>query len=537
MSIKFLYSSEKTNSFRPVPWHWSGSPFPAYRGEGARHRGFLAVAREYTPSFVDAAPTADGYNCSRLGFDPTATKLIRTREKNTLLLVTCSPEQDEQIMMVTLRGGFRGDYSRVKVRGGEILVQNSSNKHCCPTAHLIVRLTHPNGFVFAETGRRCSTGLVEIFSWDGYKTMPTEEFETWLSSQSPDITDNTKTDAKAKAEADRKVAVVRARQQQQERDAKAKAEAEAERQRKVNAERMKPILESRLTILSERRQAIGLGAITLDTESFCYSESSWNRHEYTETNLKKIEAEVVVEEDKYAGKKAFEVGLEELRLRLAAAKVTFCDDRGALYAKAESHRYAKRFRYTSEGLEELRTFLNAVEEEVAEARRQAEAKAEVERQVAEAIELGLPSEVEIWHRRGASTKLGDGWVMRSDGTLRSHDGFRRYGGRDGHKKWTQILPGEVVLRWAKAYTAADHEFEVVHLPTEGLTRAQLEHIAEIEVELAEAHDGTSGFSSGIPSPSVGVGWGLRVQPPEPAGKEESAGTATLADLMAKFNKN
>ena len=52
--------------------------------------------------------------------------------------------------------------------------------HCCPTAHLVVRITDPKGYVFAETGRRCSTGLVEIFAWDGrYNTMPTEEFEVW----------------------------------------------------------------------------------------------------------------------------------------------------------------------------------------------------------------------------------------------------------------------------------------------------------------------------------------------------------------------
>jgi len=178
----FGYSSEKTNSFRPVPWHWSVDPFPAFRGAGARHREFLAVAREYVPVFDGAPPLADGYNCPRMAFDIVRTKLVRTKEKGTLLLTPCSPEQDEHIMLITLRGGFRGGYSRIEVRGAEILLQQSSNIHCCPTAHLVVRLTNPNGYVFAETGRRSSTGLVEIFSWDGYKTMPTEEFEIWHSS-------------------------------------------------------------------------------------------------------------------------------------------------------------------------------------------------------------------------------------------------------------------------------------------------------------------------------------------------------------------
>lgn len=42
--IKVLYAPEKTNSFRPVPWHWSNEPFPAFRGSGADHTAFLAVA-------------------------------------------------------------------------------------------------------------------------------------------------------------------------------------------------------------------------------------------------------------------------------------------------------------------------------------------------------------------------------------------------------------------------------------------------------------------------------------------------------------
>lgn len=168
MSIMFGYSSEKTNSFRPVPWHWISDPFPAYRGAGARHRGFLAVGREYAPVFENVSPSADGYSCPRVAFDTVRTKLIRTKEKGTLLLTPCSPEQDEQIMLVTLRGGFRGGYSRIEVVGGEILLQQDSNMHCCPTVHLVVRLADPNGYVFAETGRRSSTGLVEIFSLGGH---------------------------------------------------------------------------------------------------------------------------------------------------------------------------------------------------------------------------------------------------------------------------------------------------------------------------------------------------------------------------------
>lgn len=184
--LKFMYSSEKTNSFRPTPWHWSTDPFPAYRGAGARYSVFQPVAFGYTPKFVGEEPTTDGYRCPTVSIeDHQFSKLVKT-QKGTLLLVTCQQDQDEKLMLLTLRGGFRGGYSRIEVVGGEILSRRGGNIHCCPTEHLVVRLTDPQGYVFAETGRRCSTGLVEVFSWeDGYRTLPTEEFEVWRETLEP----------------------------------------------------------------------------------------------------------------------------------------------------------------------------------------------------------------------------------------------------------------------------------------------------------------------------------------------------------------
>ena len=176
MSVKMIYSSEKTNSYRPTPWHWSHEPFAAFRGNGWRHRGFLAVAKGYLPVFADAEPTADGYSCPRVAADTAKSKVIKTR-KGGFLLVPASIEDDEQIMLLTLRGGFRGGYSRIEAVGCEILCKGTSNAHCITTCHMVVRLTEPKGFVFAETGRRCSTGLVEVFSWAGYKIMSAEQYE------------------------------------------------------------------------------------------------------------------------------------------------------------------------------------------------------------------------------------------------------------------------------------------------------------------------------------------------------------------------
>ena len=74
--------------------------------------------------------------------------------------------------------------------------------------------------------------------------------------------------------------------------------------------------------------------------------------------------------------------------------------------------------------------------------------------------------------------------------------------------WEQILVGEVVLLWSKSCSAAEHNFEVVHLPSEGLTEPQLERIKEIQDELESEWEGARGLASGLPSPPVGDGWGL-----------------------------
>lgn len=191
-----------------MPWNFTNDPFPAYRGVGQTHRAFLAVGKNYSPSFL-GQPTSDGYSCPEKSFDTALTKLIKTKEKGTLLVVPCPVEENEQIMLITLRGAFRGGYARIDAVGCEVFFQETSSKHCVETGHMIVRLSHPNGYVFAETGdcNRSSRGLVEIFSWAGYKTIPTEDFETWRELYHPDMSENAFADGKAKAEIDRKVVV------------------------------------------------------------------------------------------------------------------------------------------------------------------------------------------------------------------------------------------------------------------------------------------------------------------------------------------
>lgn len=169
--IKLYFGSEKTNSYYPEPWNWSVNPFPAFRGAGQRYNAFLAVASGFTPWFssfdlTDNTATSDDY-C----------KVITTK-KGTRLLVPCSESEDERILLITARGGFRGGFGKIEAVGAEILWQNGMSMHCCPVEHIIARITEPDGYIRTETGRRCSSGYTEIYSWKGgYFGMNTEEYD------------------------------------------------------------------------------------------------------------------------------------------------------------------------------------------------------------------------------------------------------------------------------------------------------------------------------------------------------------------------
>ena len=479
MSIKFLYSSEKTNSFRPVPWHWSLEKFPAYRGAGARYGAFLAVGKGYQPAFAGNGPASDGYSNPTLAFDPTPTKLIRTREKQTLLLVPCDAKEDEQVMLITLRGGFRGGYSRVEVVGGEILFERSGNVHCCPTAHLIVRLTHPNGYVFAETGRRCSVGLVEVFSWEGYETFPTEEFEVWRESQAPDTSDSSKAEARAKVEEER-VAKAAAR------DARLAAE-QASRSAKASGRYDQRIaaLQARVDVLYA---AEAPSRAPLKFEDTFFGLGYTADLPYTDESFGSVEAKVVEMEARLVARDRRQAELAEksadfrallLRVEALGLTLSFGDEK----VNWEGGSYYGGFTYTQEGLNSFEADLIRKEEEKAEEERAeavAKAKALAE---AEAATLGLPADVTIWRRMGGVNNRGNGWVIRPDGTERQADSEPG----QGNLVWKQILPGELVLRYHQADRYDIAHCEVVHRP-EAVTREQLIAAKQIEEDMEAAEN-------------------------------------------------
>jgi len=175
--IKVYYASEKTNSYRPTPWHLSSEPFVAYRGNSHTYSPFQAVSSSYKPEWSEGIePTSESYAIAGLkSFDKSFSKIITTA-KGTKLIVPCSKEEDQKILLVTMRGGFRGGFSRIDIVNGEMISKKSGNKHCCPTAHTVCVLGD-GGYLFSETGRRCPSGQVEIYSWENYFEMTSEEFE------------------------------------------------------------------------------------------------------------------------------------------------------------------------------------------------------------------------------------------------------------------------------------------------------------------------------------------------------------------------
>lgn len=113
--------------------------------------------------------------------DTKCSKIITTA-KGTLLVVPCQKEEDEKIMLITALSGFRGFFSNISAVACEIIYQRNAQKHCVETAHIVARIGS-GGYVWTETGRRGSSGDVEIFSWDSYQRMPKEEFLVWQEIQ------------------------------------------------------------------------------------------------------------------------------------------------------------------------------------------------------------------------------------------------------------------------------------------------------------------------------------------------------------------
>lgn len=516
--IKLFYASEKTNSFYPEPWNWSTDPFPAFRGAGQRYRAFLAVANGFTPWF-----SSDKLSDNQAMSDDLC-KIITTK-KGTRLLVPCSAREDERIMLITARGGFRGGFGAIEAVGGEILWKDSMAMHCTPVAHIIARITDPNGYVFTETGRRCSTGQIDVFSWKGgYFEMPTEEYKVAVEMGTVLASHDT-----IREDLERCKAIRREQAESRKRRPEMLPKFEA-----INARR---------EVCSERPYELG--------ETF-FTEYGWGggvigRYLYTEKELARVEEKLQAAEKRLAE----ELAEKEYSPQFKAAIRGYGFPNGKHYGDPKLEFYTNvvrvwhstreeyvRYNYSAEGLEQFKRDIPIYEAEYqAELREQAEAeakakaeaeekariaaaeaeaKAKKEKAEAEAKAMGLPSNIRLWHRSGA-THAGKAWVIDERGMERGCDfvdtmvcgsnSKRYHQSYEGDHVWNQILPGELVIYWAHAFTAAEHDCQVIHRP-DHLTEAQLERVAEIQNELEEEFNGRKGLTGARTCPSIGDGWGL-----------------------------
>ena len=182
------------------------------------------------------------------------------------------------------------------------------------------------------------------------------------------------------------------------------------------------------------------------------------------------------------------------------------------YHEESKHEFA----YSEDGLKSCIAMLESKEAEIRERREAEEAAERLKKAQEEAKALGLPSNVSLWHRSGA-TNAGEAWVITPKGMDRECDSVdtsvfgsnskRYHQSYEGDHVWDQIMPGELVIYWSHAYTTAPHEFQVIYRP-ETLTEAQLERVAEIQNGIEEAFFGKAGLTGTRSCPSIGQGWGF-----------------------------
>lgn len=302
----------------------------------------------------------------------------------------------------------------------------------------------------------------------------------------------------------------RARLRQEKADAEAKAKSEAEatsKQAKENG------LGTRLDAVNVRLTTLGYNLV--EQYEFVFKWGGWQEKYYNEKSIAQIEASVEQIEAENAEKqrkllvrKQFQPKFDVFQTRVEALGLTveFSD----VEVRLTGNSYGQP--YSDDGLLKFIAEIEKRECEAIEAKRKAEAKIVYQKRKTEAVELGLPANITIWCRRGGKTHAGDGWVIDQDGQDRANTTWYNPRPRypsEGDKIWEQIFVGEVVLKWSKSNSSAQHHFEVLHLPVEGLTEAQLERIQEIQDSLEEEWKNARGLTSGIPSPSVGNGWGLK----------------------------
>ena len=210
-------------------WEFGTDPFPAFRvnlvyGRNKRDREFLPV-KDVTPVTAYAV-TADGKTSLYSGADKAAAeaakakyetekkaaggygyaelkatpptlpenqfRVIKTKEKGTILVVPGSDDTNRCLIFVGCAGGFRGGVGLVSEdTTGSIIKECSAGNNCESSIEVIALLEVGQSVAFHTSGRR--TNEVYQYTWDGTQVVKkhysAEEWRTRNAVAAPPIED------------------------------------------------------------------------------------------------------------------------------------------------------------------------------------------------------------------------------------------------------------------------------------------------------------------------------------------------------------
>ena len=240
--------------------------------------------------------------------------------------------------------------------------------HCCPVAHIIARVTDPNGYIRTETGRRCCSGYTEVYSWKGgYFGMDTEEYDAAVDTGTLFAAHDTVQSDLEKCKAKR-------------------AEQAASRAARAG-------FVARLESVDARIERAGVGVSTYELGDTFFTERDWGgsaiHYLYTEEEVAKAEVKAEKAEAERAMRDAKAVWVPQFRAAtegytFTEGKDPWHDPQPQYYANLVSiWSVAKdkfvRYKYSAEGLAQFKADIPSYEEEYqAKLRAKAEARKKAE---------------------------------------------------------------------------------------------------------------------------------------------------------------
>ena len=162
-----------------TPWHFCQEhKSRAIRGDGAKEAPYFRT-KNYVPEFEGGIrPNGDSAGCATYAYDMSYSKIVDG------VLNPCNREQDEKIMLITMRGRWMEYIRNIDLVHVSEIMRFEGRLLGYPAVHMVVRLDDPMGYVSAELTRNENTVGVLTFDWKGSKRHTPEEFSNWMRSDS-----------------------------------------------------------------------------------------------------------------------------------------------------------------------------------------------------------------------------------------------------------------------------------------------------------------------------------------------------------------